>query len=232
MRGTPTYQATASFSKGIIPAYAGNTTKQTLKGVLDKDHPRVCGEHPFIASSTALAMGSSPRMRGTPQTPPKTALNDGIIPAYAGNTTYRSNDPQTGRDHPRVCGEHDPIWRRETRYEGSSPRMRGTQGQADRGRHEEMDHPRVCGEHSRYQTKKTAMAGSSPRMRGTPDEDADERAERGIIPAYAGNTGAKNSRGLCQWDHPRVCGEHACHLRGSCDETGSSPRMQGTLINL
>ena len=81
----------------------------------------------------------------------------------------------------------DPIWRRETRYEGSSPRMRGTHGEdnvkdegggiipayagntvrrmkavAARG-----DHPRVCGEHDRSMPIVTNPMGSSPRMRGT-----------------------------------------------------------------
>ena len=30
---------------GIIPAYAGSTVRNTVISYLDKDHPRVCGEH-------------------------------------------------------------------------------------------------------------------------------------------------------------------------------------------
>ena len=71
-----------------------------------------------------------------------------------------------------------------------------------------------------------------------------------IIPAYAGNTGDHAIPVACDWDHPRVCGEHGidslknriltgiipayagntntawCSQRQSA---GSSPRMRGTL---
>ena len=35
---------------GIIPAYAGSTMDGTEVGVTDGDHPRVCGEHGFVAA--------------------------------------------------------------------------------------------------------------------------------------------------------------------------------------
>ena len=45
MRGTPSLRRTDRPICGIIPAYAGNTTrwKRTCEGA--RDHPRVCGEH-------------------------------------------------------------------------------------------------------------------------------------------------------------------------------------------
>ena len=152
--------------------------------------------------------GSSPRMRGTPSAVLSDGLSRGIIPAYAGNTGRRPRCAPPGRDHPRVCGEHSRYQTKKTAMAGSSPRMRGTPHvnrqirrhvgiipayAGNTGEHQKRcyfrwDHPRVCGEHWVNVTNLLSWEGSSPRMRGTPDEDADERAERGIIPAYAGNT--------------------------------------------
>ena len=51
------------------------------------------------------------------------------------------------------------------------------------------DHPRVCGEHALFARAKAEPLGSSPRMRGTREAGRTGRGTRGIIPAYAGNTG-------------------------------------------
>ena len=91
---------------GIIPAYAGNTDAR-LRGVtVDRDHPRVCGEHIEVVRAVGLQPGSSPRMRGTHRDSLAVCLAGGIIPAYAGNTRWFSNHGTSPRDHPRVCGEH------------------------------------------------------------------------------------------------------------------------------
>ena len=65
-------------------------------------------------------------MRGTRHHPAHTRRRIGIIPAYAGNTGFNTDEKLHLRDHPRVCGEHvlDRIDNR--RDPGSSPRMRGT----------------------------------------------------------------------------------------------------------
>ena len=75
----------------------------------------------------------------------------------------------------------------------------------------------------------SASAGSSPRMRGTHDGMYEYRCHLGIIPAYAGNT-----ESWCMWfrpagDHPRVCGEHIYVTNPDLLDSGSSPRMRGTL---
>ena len=50
------------------------------------------------------------------------------------------------------------------------------------------DHPRACGEHQLSGLQLRGLQGSSPRMRGTLGVEIDCDAERGIIPAHAGNT--------------------------------------------
>ena len=91
---------------GIIPAYAGNTLSISRRRRLRRDHPRVCGEHISDEENTYKIEGSSPRMRGTPWGGEIGLHIDGIIPAYAGNTSQGKTIPLRTRDHPRVCGEH------------------------------------------------------------------------------------------------------------------------------
>ena len=133
---------------------------------------------------------------------------DGIIPAYAGNTHGCTRQAHPARDHPRVCGEHQPIGRKFHPITGSSPRMRGTRnlagecdgdigiipayagntGNTHTSTQQDRDHPRVCGEHPVEMLAEHAAMGSSPRMRGTHHAGADGLFQSGIIPAYAGNT--------------------------------------------
>ena len=49
----------------------------------------------------------------------------GIIPAYAGSTYLKPNEPINIEDHPRVCGEHLITHGKGKNLPGSSPRMRG-----------------------------------------------------------------------------------------------------------
>ena len=79
---------------------------------------------------TWCVSGSSPRMRGAPVGYDQSQRWNRIIPAYAGSTVDSHSWQSLRRDHPRVCGEHQP-WRYEyTRRSGSSPRMRGAHTRA------------------------------------------------------------------------------------------------------
>ena len=91
---------------GIIPAYAGNTKRLSWFCAQIRDHPRVCGEHGILDKGMPLTAGSSPRMRGTHTSRQYLRADFGIIPAYAGNTSWRQILRSSTRDHPRVCGEH------------------------------------------------------------------------------------------------------------------------------
>ena len=86
MRGTRLALAVQIDGLGIIPAYAGNTLKDTERYTVERDHPRVCGEHALIHHVEREGQGSSPRMRGTRIRARNRRQRMGIIPAYAGNT--------------------------------------------------------------------------------------------------------------------------------------------------
>ena len=208
MRGTPNPAILLGSSRGIIPAYAGNTKPYKCRSVMMWDHPRVCGEHEFAVMALVAVLGSSPRMRGTQNISARQCLRRGIIPAYAGNTFSDLRFELGEEDHPRVCGEHISIERLYCPSRGSSPRMRGTlrRRRCRAGYHgiipayagnthvrhwrcrRQGDHPRVCGEHGHLTCHMDVMRGSSPRMRGTHRPGFCLCARIGIIPAYAGNT--------------------------------------------
>ena len=88
MRGTLQTWLGGLVFRGIIPAYAGNTTNCGGCRNRSRDHPRVCGEHATGASTQVNCTGSSPRMRGTPAVTEATNNTARIIPAYAGNTGH------------------------------------------------------------------------------------------------------------------------------------------------
>ena len=173
---------------GIIPAYAGNTRRQTRTGGQVEDHPRVCGEHDDCTNISVTMSGSSPRMRGTRHAARGSGEAPGIIPAYAGNTRTSRHQTKTHGDHPRVCGEHHAQYRHDGNQLGIIPAYAGntcpTLARPARSR----DHPRVCGEHTRMAVLYESRTGSSPRMRGTLFLCVLFLQRVGIIPAYAGNT--------------------------------------------
>ena len=188
MRGTQSAITTLRIVQRIIPAHAGNTR------ILNRLR-RVC-------------RGSSPRMRGTPDVLKSWIGPVGIIPAHAGNTRAATPPPAVREDHPRACGEHQPVYPALLVTVGSSPRMRGTHDPITalcvlRGiipahagntestltvRKKYRDHPRACGEHPNIVIKTVKVLGSSPRMRGTLRGYRLEKRGIGIIPAHAGNT--------------------------------------------
>ena len=106
MRGTPIIERPERPGRRIIPAYAGNTSFEATFLPDPWDHPRVCGEHSPQAQNLIIAVGSSPRMRGTLIVCYDYDPHGGIIPAYAGNTLGGFLGGVTNRDHPRICGEH------------------------------------------------------------------------------------------------------------------------------
>ena len=132
MRGARKARLVVLMPLRIIPAYAGSTRRMRTRSSMPQDHPRVCGEHGSGQMIDAASMGSSPRMRGAPESavPDHQAVR--IIPAYAGSTPTSQARGTPPRDHPRVCGEHIHRQGRHACAGGSSPRMRGAPQLPDR----------------------------------------------------------------------------------------------------
>ena len=108
-RGAPAPPVVGVAEGGIIPAYAGSTTKTFSPPRAARDHPRIRGEH-FIAVHTSDdAVGSSPHTRGALGPSDLAASKSGIIPAYAGSTRRRPGLRLGPADHPRIRGEHAAL---------------------------------------------------------------------------------------------------------------------------
>ena len=191
-------------------------------------HPRARGEHNCSSFCRNTVRGSSPRTRGTLHHYGASNVKLRFIPAHAGNTCEAHRTRARFAVHPRARGEHWRVLFEKWRFDGSSPRTRGTRRTA-RGRkflsrfipahagntcgrivaQETVPvHPRARGEHSDDDGNIFQCAGSSPRTRGTlPLHIALGHGAR-FIPAHAGNTKSAVKNARARPVHPRARGEH------------------------
>ena len=110
---------------GIIPAYAGSTESGVHVIEHTPDHPRIRGEHLDTTAVKTVLEGSSPHTRGARFPFQFRELFSRIIPAYAGSTPIGRSWRHTGRDHPRIRGEHPIAVHMKAYGTGSSPHTRG-----------------------------------------------------------------------------------------------------------
>ena len=106
MRGAREVRHLPVLGCGITPAYAGSTDCEQSAGAVERDHPRVCGEHLLMGLAASEVLGSPPRMRGALFDQHDIHDDPGITPAYAGSTIPLGYTTAYITDHPRVCGEH------------------------------------------------------------------------------------------------------------------------------
>ena len=187
-RGTRFKRAGSKNSRGITPAYAGNTLTKKL--------------------TVSLRCGSPPPTRGTLLQVADNKRNLRITPAYAGNTPTKTGRGCFVWDHPRLRGEHACTDLSSNLVPGSPPPTRGTLT-AEGGLWDSsgitpayagntalcistdnmpQDHPRLRGEHNWNRCQHAYQLGSPPPTRGTPSSIGVGIAFPGITPAYAGNT--------------------------------------------
>ena len=105
VRGTVETGLGLGFSDRFIPACAGNRQTDSATRCRSAVHPRVCGEQYGRVRITVIAIGSSPRVRGTGWLTRAFFRLNRFIPACAGNSDRRSAGVIAGSVHPRVCGE-------------------------------------------------------------------------------------------------------------------------------
>ena len=171
-----------------------------------------------------------------------------ITPAYAGNTKISRQSPFMCQDHPRLRGEHSPTQVKAVKCIGSPPPTRGTLARclpkwynyritpAYAGNTKVyfkfcsvvQDHPRLRGEHANIYYSRCNIKGSPPPTRGTPADAVKEQINKGITPAYAGNTIGLQVEIKEDGDHPRLRGEHMRLLRICIMLLGSPPPTRGT----
>ena len=191
-----------------IPAYAGSTLVNANSINWNTDHPRIRGEHRRCGRPGRPRGGSSPHTRGAPHEGGPFALDDGIIPAYAGSTSRFRSRRAKPADHPRIRGEHVGDGAVHLHLEGIIPAYAGSTTTSSPSECMSSDHPRIRGEHDHELAERVHELGSSPHTRGA--RHADPRRDPGvrIIPAYAGSTRLPISPTVLAADHPRIRGEH------------------------
>ena len=229
MRGKRRLELHQSGRQRNIPAYAGKTPRSRHPRPPRAEHPRVCGENSSWMLVGWLGLGTSPRMRGKPNSPGYGVFDGRNIPAYAGKTIKTISATPLRPEHPRVCGENVPISSVWLTPMGTSPRMRGKQV-SGRIRHGgirnipayagktfafdqqtflDKEHPRVCGENVCPRISGALVKGTSPRMRGKLTSGTNLHNLARNIPAYAGKTEAETMPIRVRREHPRVCGENS-----------------------
>ena len=179
----------------------------------------------------AFECGSSPLTRGARGHPHWVCGAGGLIPAYAGSTSYADTAGACVWAHPRLRGEHSNRRCNGCATGGSSPLTRGALP-AWWARREQRRlipayagstlgevsawspvwaHPRLRGEHARPFLSVLGKGGSSPLTRGAP--------------------GSSLGKVLFRLAHPRLRGEHQGFVAGLKGNTGSSPLTRGALTN-
>ena len=210
----------------IIPASAGQTLRISAPDRSRPDHPRECGANCQSPRITAVANGSSPRVRGKHDSAAFYIGGDRIIPASAGQTPALKSRHSYRMDHPRECGANNLLFVAHGFLSGSSPRVRGKPGlvvighayariipaSAGQTRRSWLlaflspDHPRECGANIGAVVAALTYFGSSPRVRGKLGVPFDSDPEDRIIPASAGQTSENTGDRQNRADHPRECG--------------------------
>ena len=194
--------------------------------IKEKVDPRVCGGALETTLSKAIALGRSPRMRGSLEEVKNLSSYFRSIPAYAGEPLLAMRAGQSKWVDPRVCGGAHDLANTEQKNEGRSPRMRGSlwettlifskTGSIPAYAGEPCSvkmyvfpswvDPRVCGGAIDSIKIIPHFPGRSPRMRGSLIILIFLLYHLGSIPAYAGEPlsghGVKKVSGV----DPRVCG--------------------------
>ena len=187
-RGALAASLAVESTEGIIPAYAGSTTKTRTATRPWRDHPRIRGEHRSSEFPFSLSSGSSPHTRGAQTNHPQYISPTRIIPAYAGST--HSNTVSTrasAGSSPHTRGAR-PVSQSSPAPSGIIPAYAGSTGSTSPPPSGTPDHPRIRGEHPSRALRSFRCGGSSPHTRGAPDRRRTPLGRNGIIPAYAGST--------------------------------------------
>ncbi len=209
LRGTRPVRLEKVTHAGSSPRLRGTPGRLRFLRPLVRFIPAPAGNTAPLAGNLHGGGGSSPRLRGTHRLQLLDHDHLRFIPAPAGNTCCPFRPPAADAVHPRACGEHIGSSSSITITCGSSPRLRGTHA---------------------------ALSGRPLPTRFIPAPAGNTRSQPAacrpfrFIPAPAGNTAPVPCFVQACPVHPRACGEHSAWLREDRVETGSSPRLRGTLV--
>ncbi len=124
-RGPRVRDRAARRAFGTTPACAGTTRrrKRPIRG--PRDHPRMRGDHLRTRHVIGGTAGPPPHARGPRRARVGVATQRGTTPACAGTTKRKLYRVPTGRDHPRMRGDHVGPSKSPCRLPGPPPHARG-----------------------------------------------------------------------------------------------------------
>ena len=125
VRGNPRLSQARRLVRGSIPACAGEPPCRIPQLALAGVYPRVCGGTRMYWRVHSQITGLSPRVRGNRLIETSTKMDDGSIPACAGEPQFGAAPLSTCWVYPRVCGGTQIVNALTPPSEGLSPRVRG-----------------------------------------------------------------------------------------------------------
>ena len=126
VRGSQQTRTLQKAARGSIPACAGEPTQVCRLLCFAKVHPRVCGGANNFLICSITSRGPSPRVRGSQRSIFSPFVQDGSIPACAGEPLPHDQIHPAFEVHPRVCGGARRCLLSYRRRSGPSPRVRGS----------------------------------------------------------------------------------------------------------
>ena len=90
VRGKHSFILVAVVTERITPAGAGKTPRRFAPLKSARDHPRRCGENPYVEGIVTCEAGSPPQVRGKLSTLINRVTGSRITPAGAGKTSSGS----------------------------------------------------------------------------------------------------------------------------------------------
>ena len=145
-------------------------------------------------------------MRGNQDGEGRVAVDDGSIPACAGEPPSGAPVAGKGGVYPRVCGGtmRSPVC--SPKPSGLSPRVRGNRIQPPGTHSSGGVYPRACGGTVSQDVVRQDTCGLSPRVRGNPSPTVTEADMMGSIPARAGEPLCRGRKQDARGVYPRACG--------------------------
>ncbi len=166
-RGPPWPPYWLGSQMGTTPACAGTTGVPRRGPQIERDHPRMRGDHCLMPRTTLRRPGPPPHARGPPDGSVDQGPPTGTTPACAGTTRRTALARSNCGDHPRMRGDHvakeaaaeNPVGppphargpraagHRPRGHRGTTPACAGTTPVAITPRSLSRDHPRMRGDH-------------------------------------------------------------------------------------
>ena len=212
-RGNRAHGQRLDATEGPIPAHAGQPGAAVECASCARAYPRSRGATIQSPASSVPTPGLSPLTRGNLLQHGDALLDEGPIPAHAGQPQSPRPPPETARAYPRSRGATQRAGHVTGDQRGLSPLTRGNPSRPGRRQKLRGPIPAHAGQPS-AQGMSQAISGAYPRSRGATRAQASElRRAYGLSPLTRGNQAAAIWQGLADGPIPAHAGQPAARCR-------------------